>query len=523
MSHRSVRFLVPLVWAGVALFVRGATAAPAVDEKAIDAIVEQALKAWQVPGAALGIVRGDQVVTLRCFGVREVGKTDAVTPDTLFAIASCTKAFTATAVALLVDEGKMAWDDPVRKHVEFFRLADPLADREVTLRDLLCHRTGLAGGTSTLLVFNATGGRGDLVRRLGVLQPAHSFRAAFEYNNAMYVAAGYAAGVRAQSTWEDLVEQRIFKPLGMIGATSRTAVAQQNENRAGPHRRSEAGEAEPLPWDLLTTGAPTGSIHASVRDMITWLRFQLGDGTFQGNRLLSQASLAEMQRPQMVVRKEGIIRTAYPDSDQVSYGLGWFVHDYRGHALLSHTGGLRGFRARIVLVPAAKLGIVFLMNSGVGSSYASAHYVVTNNLLDVLLGLPKKDWNQYYSEQFKKMDATEKASLARRSRQRQLGTKPSHPLGAYTGTYANPAFGQATVSLQNGVLSLSWGPWKISLGHYHYDTFVDRETKESREMNGLNRELALFTLEADGTVGTLRLFGQEFKRMGAKPAMRVSR
>ena len=250
-----------------------------------------------------------------------------------------------------------------------------------------------------------------------------------------------------------------------------------------PHRRKDDGTVEALPWHgFLDRVGPAGSIHANIRDMARWVRFQLGDGTFEGKTILKKATFDEMHAPQMVVRAEGSIKMAYPDSLQIAYGLGWFIHDHRGQLLYSHTGGLEGFRARIVLVPQKKLGLVLLMNSGVGSSFASMHYVVSNRLLDLLLKLEPKDWQKHYAAGAKKLHDQAAEAIKERDRKRKADTKPSHDLAAYAGTYEDQTYGPAKVSLRDGGLVLEWGDSKIELEHFHYDTFLAQRAKPTVAM-----------------------------------------
>jgi CubicO group peptidase (beta-lactamase class C family) len=501
-----------LLLSALLLLTPFAPAAEAIDPKAVDAIVEAGMKSWQVPGVALAIVRDQKVVYVKGYGVREVGTDHAVSPDTLFAIASCSKAFTAAAAGVLVDEGRLAWDDPVRKHLPWFQLSDPLADRSVTIRDLLCHRTGLA--SHDLLWIATDLDRETIVRRTRFLEPSHSFRSTFLYNNTMYCAAGLAVGAASRSSWEEVVTRRLFDPLGMKSATCSVRAAGKTPDHALPHARIKDDTAHVLPWhDMLEKVGPAGSIHASVRDMARWVRFQLGDGTFEGRRILKAGTLAEMHTPQMVVRREGVIQTAYPDTMQVAAGLGWFVHDYRGQPMISHTGGLEGFRARVVLVPRKKLGLVLLMNSGVGSSYASMHYVVSNNLLDLLLGLEKKDWNQHYQAGAKKLRAAGEAALRESERKRHPDTKPSRELSAYTGTYKDAAYGTARLTLHDGKLILGWGKWKYRLEHFHYDTFMAR-VEPPEQTRQVDRVAVRFVLEPDGEVGSVHFQSRRFERVG---------
>jgi CubicO group peptidase (beta-lactamase class C family) len=503
-----MRFVLPIAVLG--LWVSCSAAGESLDTRAIDAMVREGMEAWQVPGAALAIVRDDQVEYLQGYGIRQVGGKEKVTPDTLFAIASLSKAFTATAVGLLVDEGKMSWDDPVHRHLEWVRLADPCADQGATLRDLLCHRAGMAGHSE--LWADTTLGRDAIVRRIGHLPLEHPFRSTFHYNNILYVAVGQAVGAASQETWDDFVEKRLFAPLGMTSAKCSAKAAQRRPNHASPHNRGKKGQARLLLWDdYLDIAGPAGSIHASARDMARWVRFQLGDGAFEGKRIVSARTLAETHTPQMVVRKEGEFQVAYPDSHQISDGLGWFLHDYRGHFLVSHTGGLRGFRSRLVLVPEKKLGVVLLLNSGVGSSYASAHYVITNRLLDLLLGLPRKSWNDYYRRGAEQLENEGKKAIRERERGRHANTRPSLDLAAYAGVYTHPAYGKVIVTSKDGSLGLAWSRCRARLDHFHFDTFVAHGDGKEEE-NPLDEETIAFVLQPDGTVGGLRLFGQELGR-----------
>jgi CubicO group peptidase (beta-lactamase class C family) len=480
-------------------------AAP-LDIAAVDKIIEESLKAWDVPGAALALVRDDRVVYLKGYGVRELGCPRRVTPDTLFGIASLTKAFATTAMAMLVDDGKLKWDDPVRDYLPYFGLADPLADRNVTLRDLVCHRTGIS--RHDLLWQAAPWSQEDTIRRIAFVKPSTSFRTTYEYNNIMYMAAGLAAASAAHVPWHDLVKKRIFQPLGMTGAVFTRSEVLKAADHASPHRRSRDGTVQVLPWyDDDKQIRSSGSIKAGVRDLSRWVRFQLGDGTFAGTRLLSRKQLAETHTPQMVIRLAGEALAAHPDATQLSYALGWLVEDYKGHMLVSHTGGTQGFRSRIVLVPRARLGIVLLMSSEVGTSAASMHLAATNRLLDLLLGLPTRDWNAYYAAIVKKEMDRRTARLTARQASRRKGTKPSRELPAYTGFYAEPAYGAALVELENGGLVLRWSSFKLRLEHFHLDTF---DLKGERL---LTDEQAVFSLGADGNVQMMQILGVVFRKL----------
>jgi CubicO group peptidase (beta-lactamase class C family) len=484
----------------------GAARAEPLDEQAVDALVQEALKSWRVPGLAVAVVRDGRAVYLKGFGVRELGTEQPVTPDTLFAIGSTTKAFTTTAMAMLVDDGKMAWDDSVRKHLAYFQLQDPLADRGVTLRDLAAHRTGL--GRHDLLWYGAPCGREELIRRLAHLKPDHPFRSAYEYQNITYLAAGQAVGAAARSTWEDVVQQRILTPLGMKGANFTTAAAQKAPDHASPHH-ARKGKLAVVPWYNADNIAPAGAINAGVGDLGKWVSFQLGDGTWGGKRLLSAKNLAETHSPQTVMPVPEAKRLLFPDTTQMSYALGWVVQDYRGHGLVWHDGSIDGFQSQITLVPAARLGVVILANRD-GSE--TLRFALTNSILDLALGLPKKPWLSAFAF-IEGIDSLAGPLVLQKAdiRKRHKGTKPSRELAGYTGVYEEPAYGRAEVVLDEGVLVLKWNRFKPRLEHFHFDTFT---TQGEEVLDGV---AVVFTLGADGEVEQMKVPGvADFKKVGRK-------
>ena len=482
------------------------------DQRALDEIVQKALKEWRAPGVAVGIVRDGKVIYLAGHGTRRIGSKDRVTPDTLFPIASCTKAFTTTAMAMLIDEGKMACDDPVQKHIPFFRLADPLADREVTLRDLVAHRTGYDRQDAPLIV--ATDDRADFIRRIVHLKPGISFRSGWRYNNAMYMTAGYAVGLADGSTWEEFLRRRIFKPLGMTA----TCFADELRSRdyASPHVKGE-GKVAAMPgsrWGTLNPKllGPAGSMNSTARDLSRWVRFHLGDGTFEGQRLVSAREMAEMHSPQMLVDFRGpntIWGKTFPqeDSGPFAYGLGWFVHEYRGRLEVSHAGVYDGYRAEVVLMPREKLGLVILSNlGGWADDAAFMNEALREGLVDQLLGLPARDWIAYYTARAGEVDARRKSVRAEQDAQRKTGTKPSLKLVDYAGIYEDPAYGTISVSLENDSLRVRWFKTRYRLDHWHFDTFTTKDDHSPM------RSLVAFRLGEDGKISGLSFLGQEFRR-----------
>jgi CubicO group peptidase (beta-lactamase class C family) len=472
---------------------------PRVDAAPLDAILADALKVWQAPGMAVAVVRDGEVIYLKGVGVRAVGKPERVTPDTLFGIGSLTKAFTATALGILVDEGKIDWDDTVRKHIPWFRLADPLADRDVTLRDLLCHRTGLSG--HTFLWYHAPWSPEESVRRLAFVQPSHSFRSHYEYANIPYLAAGLALSSAAEKPWPDFMRQRLFEPLGMKSVVFTRTQALAAADHATPHLPGAKGPEATDWYDDDKQLRASGSIKTNVRDLSQWLRCQLGEPTTEGKRVVSAKILAELHKAQVVTPLDPL-RARLGGSTQAAYGLGWHRIDHQGKLLLEHGGAVDGFRSTILLMPKERLGIVVLTN--VATAEATTATALT--LLDHLLGLPPQDWQGAYRERVQSAREAEKARAEAFQKTRQLGTKTSHDLAEYAGVYEEPAYGKVTVTAGEAGLRLSWSSFKEPIKHFHFDTFTFAGT------GALKDEVVQFEAAPEGTVGVLRMLGRKFER-----------
>jgi CubicO group peptidase (beta-lactamase class C family) len=492
------RALVSLLAASVCL----ARAAAAQPDAAIDRVVRDALKAWGVPGVAVAVVRDDQVIYLKGHGLRQLGSDRPVTPDTVFPLASCTKGFTTAVMAMLVDDGRLRWDDPVRKHLDWFHLGDPLADREVTLRDLVTHRTGLRG--HELLWYRSPWPQEDIVRRAGLLPLDKPFRTTMQYQSTMFTAAGLAAGAAAKATWADLVRRRILEPLDMKGASLTTTEAEKAPDRAMPHRPGPDGQPEVIAWYPQETPDPAGSLNTSARDLTNWLRFQLAEGRFNERRLVSAAALRETHTPQIALPLDGIDRDLNPDTNLMSYGMGWLIQDYRGKLLVSHAGAIDGFRASILLLPREGLGIALLYNL----HQSRLNMALGNSLIDLFLDLPHRDWNRHFQGVVRKEQAAARARVEKRLAQRQPNTKPSLELAAYAGTYEHPGYGAARITLEDGGLVLRWSSFRCPLEHFHYETFTIRN-------DVIDATAVTFSIDQRGMVNAVQVaepLGVEFRR-----------
>jgi CubicO group peptidase (beta-lactamase class C family) len=468
---------------------------------AVDRIAAEAMKQWRLPGLAIAIVKDDRVVMAKGYGVKELGGSAPVTDETLFQIASASKAFTATALAMLVDEKKLNWDDPVRQHVVYFHLDDACADSMVTLRDIVSHRTGL--GRHDELWDNSGLSREEVIRAIGSVGLTKPFRSAYQYQNIMFMTAGEAVAHASGMSWNDFVKTRIFQPLQMTHSITTYAEWNAATDRATGHRYYPNLGAMTLSTATNEDNlGPAGTIASCARDMAQWLRFQLADGAIDGKRLIAADALNETKTPQMTLRLDGSTRDLNPDANLLAYGMGWNISDYYGSKVISHAGALNSFRTQVVLLPREHTGIVVMTNSGRGISVLA----VRAALIDLLVGHAPRDWNAYYLATEKKLDDQEAAKKKEREAKRHPDTHPSHELTAYVGMYENRAYGLVNVALENNALVLQWKRLTLPLTHFHYDTFS--AASEEAEVD----EPVEFRLGSEGEVKMLTIFGETFVR-----------
>lgn len=470
---------------------------------AIDRAVEEARAAWKAPGIALAIVHGDRAVLVKGYGVKRFGSAEPVTPDTVFVIASMTKAFATASMAMLIDEGRMSWDDPVRKHLPYFHLSEPLADASVTLRDIVSHRTGLS--RHDLLWLGSPWNRGDLIRRMAELKLSKPFRAEYQYQNLMFTTAGEAVAAVAGKPWEEFVRQRIFEPLSMRNSSFKVEEGQKNPDHATGHERNAKHEMKAVDWRNVDNIGAAGEINSTARDLVNWIRLHLNEGLLEGKRLISEANVREMHSPQIVVRMDAESRATNPDSNFLNYGLGWRVYDYKGEYVVSHGGSLRGFRSHVTLLPKHDVGFVVLSNLG-SNALPEA---LRNTIIDIVLEKPGRDWNQLYLAAAEKSRRAEEEKKRQREAKRRKGTRPALPLLAYTGAYTAPGYGQVEVFARNSVLYLKWSSFESKLRHFHFDTF------DIKDSSPLEDRTVQFILGPDATVDRLEMMDIEFRRVKA--------
>jgi CubicO group peptidase (beta-lactamase class C family) len=480
-----------------------------------DEYVNKALKDWGVPGIAIAIVRNDQIVLAKGYGVRKLGDPTPVDDKTLFAIGSSSKAFTAAAIAMLVDEGKLKWDDPATKYLPGFQLFDPYVTREVTVRDLLCHRVGLDRGD--YIWYGTSYNRDEIWTRIRHVKPSSSFRSKFGYQNIMYLAAGQIVARVSGKSWDDFIRERLFTPLGMSSSnTTIRAFAGQN-NVATPHGKVEE-KVITIPWRNIDNIAPAGSINSNVVDMAQWVRLQLGEGAYKGARLISTGAAKEMQEPQTIIPNDPQLSLFMPDAHFRSYGLGWMLSDYKGRKVVQHGGAIDGMIAMVGMIPEEKLGVVVLSNLQ-GQLLPTA---LMFRIFDAYLGGSRKDWAGDMFKAIKGLEDQGKAAQKKMEESRVKGTQPSLALEKYAGTYKDEAFGDAKVALESGKLVLRTPAFSADLEHWHYDTF----RASMRESPGGSKALITFTLNSQGKTDGLNIsdMGLAFKRAAdeAKPAAAIS-
>jgi CubicO group peptidase (beta-lactamase class C family) len=414
---------------------------------------------WLVPGMAVGVVKDGEVVYTNSYGYRDVERQLPVTTKTLFAIGSSTKAFTAMAIGMLVDDGKLNLDTPVIEYMPDFRLYDDYATLHTTPRDILCHRTGMPGYDALWMLSH--GSREEFYRRLRYLEPSAGFRDVFQYNNLMYMVAGVLVGRLSGGSWEEFVAERIFKPLGMEHSNSRVTDSQKADDFSQPYM-TFTGEPVKVPFRNLDVTGPAGSINSNIEDMTKWISLHLNNGKTNNGQIVSAASLAQTHLPNIVMRCP-----LYEKMAQCSvYGQGWGISNYRGHSLIEHGGNIDGFSSLVSLLPEENTGIVVLANS-----INFMCYVIVRDIYDRLLGLEKRDWNSHYGALFAEIMEMFSASAGAKEEQKPE-TNPSLPLADHTGIYEHPAFGPVDVNVKDDRLAVKFQSGLTSvLEHFHFDLF----------------------------------------------------
>ena len=513
---RGTALMSALLWAAT-IFAQGG---PPAD---LDAYVAKVMKTFEVPGIALAIVKDGKVVVSKGYGVKKLGETAPVDENTLFGIGSNTKAFTTAALASLVDEGKISWDDRVYERLKGFQMYDPYVSHEMTIRDLLCHRSGMGLGEGDLLFWpHTTYTRDDIIYRLRFMKPASSFRSHYAYDNLLYIAAGQIIPVVTGKAWEEYIREKILQPLGMKTTTLSNTVFKPADDYAWPHSRVD-GKLQTIDFVNLDNAAPAGAINSSVAEMAKWIELQLNHGKYPGreDRLFSETQSREMWTAQTLTpvgSGDSPIAALRPKFS--AYALGWGLRDYHGRKLVGHSGGVAGFVTRVLLAPEENLGVVILTNAEEGEAFESILY----HILDSYFAVPATDWTAAFKAAKDQGEKEAKEILASGNKGRAANSRPSLPLEKYAGTYNDAWYGPVTIRQEGAGLVFTMDHTPNAVGDlqpWQYDTFKahwrDRTIEDAFVTFALNPDGSIhhFTMAA---VSPLADFSFDYQDLWFTPA-----
>ena len=499
-----------------------------------DAYVEGVRKQFDVPGIAVAIIKDGKVVLERGFGVRELGQPAPVDAHTLFAIASNTKAFTAASLSMLADDGKLDLDDRVIDHLPWFQMADPYVTREMRVRDLLAHRSGLGLGAGDLLYWPGTDySTQEVARRLRHVPLTGSFRGQYAYDNILYGVAQLVIEQVSGQSYAQFLQTRIFAPLGMDETRFNSDALRVDDNVATGHARADFTDLQPTPRMAWGNVSGAGGLYSSAHDLVKWMRVQLDGGVIapavetggKEQRLFSaqrHKAMWSVLTP-MPINEPSVPELLPAKPNFLGYGEGWQLSDYRGRKLVWHTGGWPGMVSRLTLVPEHKLGVVVLTSAEVGSAFNA----VTMRVLDAYLGGPSTDWTAAYAAALAKAQGEADDSWQKHLAARDAKSKPSLPLARYAGTYRDPWYGDVVIEQRGGKLLMHFSRTAAlagELSHWQHDTFVVRWNER-----WLNADAFVnVALTADGAIREVRMeavspltdFSFDFQDLRLAPVVR---
>lgn len=473
------------------------------NNKILDKFIEKGMKDWQLPGLSVAVVKDGQVVFLKAYGVRELGKNDKFDINTISSIGSTTKAITVACLGMLVDEGKLKWDDRVIDHFPEFKLHDPYVTANLTIRDLITHRAGMP---NTDLLWTTDMPKDEIFRRMEFVEPSYPFRAGYTYQNIMFAVAGEIVSRVSGMPWDQFVKERIFKPLGMVHSVPLMKELANIENKATPHYI-----IDDKPQVITTSDtdpiAPAGSIWSSANDMSKWLKFMLDSARVDGRRLLKPETYSEILKPQHIIPKESFYpTTALTKPNWTTYGFAWFQHDYRGKMVDFHTGSIGGLIAIIGMIPSENVGVYVLGNM----DHAELRHAIMYKVFDLyVFDDNSRDWEKEIFDLYKGFSDAEKVLHDQLKESQVKNTTPTFELDAYTGKFINETFGIIEVVKVNSDLIFKLNGERIGiLKHWNYDTF---ELVFDRKSWGSN--LITFEQNRAGKISVTKAFGKDWQRI----------
>jgi CubicO group peptidase (beta-lactamase class C family) len=493
-----------LVFTMLALFSINSVAQKKITAKQIqefDEYVNMVRKQWEVPGMSITVVKDNQVIFKKGYGVRELGKPELVDTETLFACASTTKAMTVTLMGMLVDEGKVKWDDKVYKYLPELQFHDPYVTREVTIRDLLIHNTGLGGTDYFTGALNLP--LNEIFKKIALVKPAYSFRSGFEYQNLMYSAAGRIIERLTGKVWSDVIQERIFIPLGMNQTAAKRKFI-KGSNITKPHYNIN-DTIKVIGYGGDSEIGSAGAVWSNADDISKWVICMLDSSKYTGGRLLKAETWKEMFTPQNNFPVEEYPTLTIVKPNWMTYGLGWYQHDYKGHKVNFHTGSLSGLTAITAQLPDEKLGLFVFGNY----DHAEVRHVLFYKTLDWFAMGGNQDWNAAFKTLYSELAAENKKRKLEFLANRIENTSPSLPMKDYGGRYNSPLYGEAVVSVSGDTLTVHINDVvKVNLKHWHYDTF-----NSFNQRGWGSNATARFTLTVSGKVDSVVYGGMEFKKV----------
>ncbi len=478
MKIRKLMFIF-LMFSALPALLRAQTAEDLEIVKKLDKKFSQMVQDWETPGMAVAIFKGDSIIMAKGYGLKNINTKEKVDENTIFPIASITKSFTGAAIGRLVDEGKLKWDDKVRDYLPWFEVYDPYVSANMTIRDLLCHRSGLETFSGDLLWNASTFTTEEVVRKSKYLKPKYGFREHFGYSNVMFIAAGEVIEAVSGMEYPAYIQNTFLDPLGMDRTLTSISQFENTDNVVTAHVNDD-GEMITIPflnWDNI--GA-AGLLNSSVKDMTQWMRLHLNNGTVDGKEYLSKEVVYEMQQAQTVQLVSEGSKRIWPSTHFKAYGLGWGLDVYHGHKTVGHGGGYDGIVSYFGMVPEEELGFIVLTNSG-----SMLYYATRYTILDAFLSPEEKvmDWSSFLMDFHKRRQKAQKEEEEELLAKKDPSLEASHNLEAYTGIYSGEMYGDAEVSIKDGKLHVQLVPsprYYSTLEHLRYNTFIIEMTEFPR-------------------------------------------
>ncbi|HNJ27323.1 MAG TPA: serine hydrolase [Ferruginibacter sp.] len=445
---------------------------PSFIKDSLDIYVNRALQEWKIPGVAVCVVKNGKIALMKGYGVKEMNGSDPVDENTLFMIGSNTKAFTATAMAMLEADKKLTLDDKVQKWLPAFTMYDPWVGKEAMLRDLLCHRLGFETFQGDFMYFDSDLTAKEVMEKMGKLKPKYGFRSKWGYTNSAFAVAGAVIQKASGSSWDQYLTEKIFRPLGMDRTLALSAGINQATNKAAAHT-VVMGELQKIPYGNIDNMAPAGSIASSANDMSKWVTALLANGKWDGKQVIPAAAIAQTRTPHSILGNGG---HPFNKAHFALYGLGWFLEEYAGRKIVAHTGGVNGFVTSVCLVPEEKLGIIVLTNTDANNFYEA----LRNEIEDACLGLPYRNYSRLYLQRHRANEQEEAKAYKKIRDSIDLHPQSALPLSAYAGEYKHDVYGSMTMTVENNKLIMRfqhhhgrYGTLEALGGNHFYCTYSD--------------------------------------------------